>query len=148
MTGYMRSGRMPKIFATTGVTLLCTVLHAQVPTVEWQQQAEAEGASIHPTRTAVDSQGNTYVAGHFGDAMHVGDTVLQVNNAPTVDVFLSKFDAEGAHLWSRSFGAEGTDQVYGLCVDAEDHVLIAGRTSSEVMELGGITITAAVSNCA
>ncbi|HOY29640.1 MAG TPA: T9SS type A sorting domain-containing protein [Flavobacteriales bacterium] len=139
---------MPKIFATTGVTLLCTVLHAQVPTVEWQQQAEAEGASIHPTRTAVDSQGNTYVAGHFGDAMHVGDTVLQVNNAPTVDVFLSKFDAEGAHLWSRSFGAEGTDQVYGLCVDAEDHVLIAGRTSSEVMELGGITITKGASNFA
>ncbi len=148
MTGYMRSGMMPKIFAIIGVTLLCTLLHAQVPTVQWQQQAEAEGASIHPTRTAVDSQGNTYVAGYFGDTMHVGDTMLVVSNAPTVDVFMSKFDAEGAHLWSRSFGAEGTDQVYGLCVDAEDHVLIAGRMSSEVMDLGGITITKGASNFA
>jgi hypothetical protein len=141
----IRSERIALLYT---LALVQATLSAQTPTVLWTRQADAAGASIHPTRTATDSQGNVYVAGHFGDEYHVDGTVLQAVTPPTTDVFLSKFDASGAHLWSRSFGAEGTDNIYGLCVDPQDHVLICGRTSSDSVAFDGITIHKGASNFA
>lgn len=140
--------RTERISLLLALTLVQQALAAQTPTVLWTAQADAAGASIHPTRTATDSQGHVYVVGHFGDAYHVDGIVLQAVSPPTTDIFLSKFDANGAHLWSRSFGGDGSDNAYGLCVDPQDHVLICGRTGSDSIAFDGITIHKGESNFA
>ena len=122
--------------------------NAQSPPVLWQQQADAVGASVLPTCSATDGQGAQYVAGHFGDALYVGNAMLQAVDPPSSDIFLCKFGADGALLWMLSFGSEGTDQVFGLCIDPVDNVLICGRTSSDSIALGGITVHKGASNFA
>ena len=77
---------------------------------------------------AVDSQGNVIVSGLFqGTAdFDPGPGTLNLISAGTSDVFVWKIDSTGNTVWARRAGASGFDQGYGLAVDSQDNVLIAG----------------------
>tara|TARA_R110002096_G_scaffold436105_1_gene668160 strand:+ start:182216 stop:184990 length:2775 start_codon:yes stop_codon:yes gene_type:complete len=81
-----------------------------------------------PTAVAVDSHGNSYVVGTTE-----GDFGTQINGAQTSDVFLSKFDSTGNLLWSRLVGASDEAEAFGITVDADDNVIIAGKTNEELV---------------
>ena len=78
-----------------------------------------EGAAI-----ACDAAGNSVVTGSFNDAVDFGGGALA--NAGGEDIFLARYDAAGAHVWSRSFGGASYDYSTSLALDPADNVLVTG----------------------
>lgn len=81
-----------------------------------------------PTAIELDSQGNSYVVGTTE-----GDIGEQINGAKTGDVFLSKHSSTGNLLWSRLLGASDEAEVFDIAIDAEDNIVIAGKTNEELI---------------
>jgi Beta-propeller repeat len=75
---------------------------------------------------AADHAGNTYI---------IGDTrgSLGGPSAGAGDIFLSRYDASGAVLWTRQLGTSRNDYAGGVAVDSTGGVYITGTTRS----LGG-----------
>jgi len=70
---------------------------------------------------AVDGSGNSYVAG-------ITNGALASANAGAADVFVRKFDAGGATVWTRQFGSEKDDFASSIAVDSDGNVYVAGDT--------------------
>jgi len=80
------------------------------------------------TTTAIDGDGNTYVAGQFSGAIDFGGGVLASSDA---DIFLVKYAADGTHLWSKSFGGTGEDFVEAIALN-QGTVLMVGSFASQI----------------
>ncbi len=73
------------------------------------------------TASATDSNGNLYTVGTTE-----GRFANHLNTSETGDAFLNKYDASGKLLWSRLVGSQGDGISYGITIDADDNVIIAG----------------------
>jgi hypothetical protein len=81
--------------------------------VSWQSSAA----------TGVDAAGNVFVMGTFSGTVNLGGAPLI--SAGASDIFIVKYDSNGAHLWSKKFG-DATNQIYGdMAVDATGNVVLA-----------------------
>jgi hypothetical protein len=87
------------------------------------------GASV-----SVDASGNLFVSGGFGDSVDLGGGTLDANGWR--DIFLAKFDADGNHLWSRSFGGPRDEQPVAALVDPWNSLITTGRFWG-MLNLGG-----------
>ncbi len=76
--------------------------------------------------TAVDSQGNTYVVGTTtGD---LGQGIVQGSQ----DVYLRKYDSAGQLVWSHLLGSSTSADGFGVAVDGDGNVAIAGRVTDRL----------------
>jgi hypothetical protein len=82
---------------------------------------------------------NCYLTGYFNDVMSVGSTVL--TSAGMWDVFLGKLSPGGDVLWLKRFGGTLNDIGYGITVDHEDNVIVAGWFADTIDFGGGISIS-------
>lgn len=80
------------------------------------------------TDVAVDASGNVFVTGEFDTTFDIGTHLTSPNGAGLNDVFLSKFNASGKNLWSKSFLGPESDYVRGVAVDPDGNVLLTGFT--------------------
>jgi uncharacterized protein (TIGR03437 family) len=71
---------------------------------------------------AVDSIGNTYVAGG------VGSTSLDILGPE--DAFVTKLRPNGSKLYSTFLGGSGTDEARGVAVDVQGNAYVTGMTGS------------------
>jgi len=71
---------------------------------------------------AVDSIGNTYVAGGVGSA--------SFGILGQEDAFVTKLAPNGARLYTTFFGGNGTDEARGIAVDVQGNVYVTGNTGS------------------
>jgi pimeloyl-ACP methyl ester carboxylesterase len=71
---------------------------------------------------SVDANGNVLVAGYTDGALS------GQSNAGESDAFVRKYDTVGDELWTRQFGTRRKEYLYGVSVDTEDNVLVAGFT--------------------
>jgi len=83
-------------------------------------------------RVATDASGDAYITGYT-----VGSTGLATtgayqtsNGGGPYDVFLAKFNSTGGLTWSTYYGGPGSDVAYGLSIDHNGEVFIAGSTNS------------------
>ena len=77
---------------------------------------------------AVDGAVNVYVTGEFTGTVDF-DPGLGVDSHTSnggVDVFLSKFDANGNFLWVRTWGGSGRDVPNGIGVDKSGNIYVSG----------------------
>jgi hypothetical protein len=83
---------------------------------------------------AVDGSGNVRVVGEFSGTASFGGQTL--SGEGDNELFVAAYDANGAHLWSNSFG--GIDPVYSktIAVDGSGNALIAGHFNLTA-DLGG-----------
>jgi hypothetical protein len=81
-----------------------------------------------------DAAGNIAVLGIFQGSIDLGGGALV--SAGDWDVFLAKFDAGGAHLWSKRFGAGSIDDARGVNVDGSGNVIVAGFSQGGI-DFGG-----------
>ena len=72
---------------------------------------------------AIDSAGNVYFAGLVGGTLD-GQTYLGSG-----DPCLIKYDAEGNWQWTRTWGSSGSEKVFGVAVDGNDYIYVAGTTA-------------------
>jgi hypothetical protein len=90
---------------------------------------------------AVDASGDVVIGGWFSGTLTFG-TNPPLACAGGVDGFVAKLDPSGTALWSKRFGAVGSDEVEGVAVDAQGNVCITGYFNDTV-DLGNGPLTSA-----
>jgi hypothetical protein len=92
---------------------------------EWQWAVRAGGSSHDDGNgIALDSSGNIYVTGIFGDNATFGNTSLIAEEDS--DIFVAKLSNSGSWLWAVKAGGTRTEYSYAIAVDSSDNVLITG----------------------
>ncbi len=97
--------------------------------VQWA--FKLEGASKGAADIEIDKQGNIYIAGNFSDPLDLdpSDGEFLLEPGGVYDIFLAKYNKEGAFLWGAGLGGDGTDRVTGIELDDTGNVTIAGSFS-------------------
>jgi hypothetical protein len=121
---------------TLNVLLVASRTNA-APSYDWSYGFGGPGMN-NAYDVAVDGSGNVIVAGAFTGTMDLGGGPLV--SAGVYDVFLARFDATGAHQWSRRFGASGTDAANAVAVDGAGNITLTGSFQGSV-SFGGPALT-------
>ena len=90
--------------------------------------------------TVVDGSGNVIITGVFWGTVDFGGGTL--TSAGNTDIYVAKFDAAGAHQWSKRFGDATTEYSYSVAVDGSGNVIITGWFYGTV-DFGGGLMTSA-----
>jgi hypothetical protein len=85
---------------------------------------------------AFDPAGNLYLTGYFRGIVNFGGLSLRVPYDSDLDVFVAKFDPNGAHVWSKNFVNTGNDRGYGIATDGTN-VAVVGSFSNAINFGGG-----------
>ncbi|MDP6546225.1 MAG: SBBP repeat-containing protein [Phycisphaerae bacterium] len=95
---------------------------ASAANVDWTRQL---GTSVNDygRGVSVDSSGNAYVTGYTAAGLD-GNT-----SAGADDIFLTKYDTDGAKQWTRQLGTSSTNHGYGVSVDSSGSAYVAGITN-------------------
>lgn len=104
---------------------ITAALAEEAPPIAWTHQFGA----LRPASefaSAVDAQGNVYVAGSTN-----GTFEGQTNSGGYADAFVRKYDADGNTIWTRQFGTIQYDYASGVYSDASG-VYVAGRTDASL----------------
>lgn len=91
-------------------------------------------------KIAVNAAGEAAIGGLFS-----GVTNLGAGAVPTAggrDAFVLRADGTGAPRWSRTFGAEGTDEAHGIAIDEASDVYVSG-TFEATVDFGSATRSSA-----
>jgi len=87
--------------------------------IQWQRSLGGAGFDVGLGIT-LDVSGNIYISG-YTDSQGVGGN----------DVLIAKYNTSGTIQWQRSLGGSGSDFVYGIGLDADENIYIAGSTASQ-----------------
>jgi hypothetical protein len=83
----------------------------------------------HVSRIALDTSGAMVAVGDFIKPIDFGGGEL-VSRGDT-EGFVAKFDAIGAHVWSKRFGGKQKDAIHGVAVDPQGWVAVTGDFPDE-----------------
>ena len=75
--------------------------------------------------SATDSEGNVYLTGTTSGS-------IEGNSQGGFDVWVAKYDRQGQEIWREQFGSSGGDRSYGIEIDNEDNVYLAGQTDGNL----------------
>jgi hypothetical protein len=129
---------VPAAFVIAFIFTVASVAHASAPAVSFNKRFG--NTSIDRGRAiAIDASGNVYVAGSFQTSIDFGGGTL--TSAGGDEAFLAKFDSNGNHLWSKSFGQVGAEASTDVAVDASGNVYLTGYFNSTV-NFGGSALFA------
>lgn len=93
--------------------------------LQWSRQMGSDREE-QPLDLTGDELGNTYVAGYtFGD--------FGGENAGNKDGFVSSYDVEGNHRWTKQFGTDSLDEARGISSDGLGHIYVTGRTDGSLV---------------
>lgn len=81
-----------------------------------------------------DPFGNTVATGQFGGTVDFGGEDL--TSSGSYDIFIARFNRNGGHLWSDSFGDDREQYAVGIAADASGNVVITGGIDGTV-DFGG-----------
>ena len=87
-----------------------------------------------------DASGGVVITGFFSESAEFGGGTL--TSAGDVDIFLAKFDGNGTHQWSRSFGGASYETGWSVAIDAVGNVFLTGDFTGTV-DFGGGALTSA-----
>jgi hypothetical protein len=94
---------------------------------------------------AIDSKGNILMTGGFTDPLDFGAGALV--SAGGEDIFVTKLDSAGNHVFSKRFGGPGSHQRgEAIAIDSVDNVLVSGVIDG-VVDFGGGPIGVRPSAC-
>jgi len=81
---------------------------------------------------AVDGAGNVYTGGYFSGTVDFdpGLAAFNLTSAGGKDIFVSKLDAAGNHVWAGRQGGVGDDEAHGIALDVSANVHTTGYFSS------------------
>lgn len=89
----------------------------------WSMNASAPNNQF-ANDVSADSIGNVFITGHYTSTFTIGGNTL--NNMGASDVFVSKFNASGMHIWSKGFGSTTSDNGQNVACDSLGNALISG----------------------
>ncbi len=121
---------------------LFVVKYNSLGTVIWTKSAGGsiweEGYSI-----TTDADGNSYLCGDFNSpAMYIGGTtLLNAGGGVYDDIFIAKYDSTGNLQWAKNVGGTHMDLGYGIKVDANENIYLAGSFYSPSITFGAFTLS-------
>ena len=141
-TGALRS-------AGEGDVFLAKYTSAGAPV--WSKRFGGTGSeiaySVAADRSAnCDGAGGTncvVIAGLFSDTVNFGGAAL--TSAGGLDIFVAKYSASGAHVWSKRFGSIYDDVGYGVVVDGNGNAFLTGFFTDST-DFGGGTLYSQYNN--
>lgn len=105
----------------------------------WSKRfGDASGQYVYSIAT--DAGANVYIAGPSYGAVDFGGGLLM--SAGDRDLFLAKFDASGAHQWSKRFGDAGGHGGCAVTTDVSGNVYLSSDFSGGI-DFGGGVLTSA-----
>lgn len=105
---------------------LCAAPHANGQAWQWARDLGGTDADIGKD-VCLDPENNVHVAGWtLGEVS--GDCATLAGSGAT-SIFLAKYDASGACLWSRADGGPGDDVARGIATDGQGNTYITGSYS-------------------
>jgi chitodextrinase len=96
--------------------------------------------SVIVNAVAVDANGDVVVTGQLEGRADLGGGVL--TSSGDRDILIAKYSSSGAYLWSKRFGATGSDVGFGIGADTSGNVLVTGQFQGTVDFGGGGLISA------
>jgi len=111
-----------KAFCLIALCFFPLLTQAQ-PAWQWAKIANDPGESMCNS-IATDAAGNAYVVCTFTGTLHLGATTL--TSTGDSDIFFAKYDLLGNLVWAKHEGGPGGDQGFGIAVDAQGDVYVAG----------------------
>jgi hypothetical protein len=103
----------------------------------WAKTVGGTGADLGAA-VATDGSGNVFVTGYMSGSVDFGGGALV--SAGSLDAFLVKYSATGAHMWSKRCGSIGSDIGTGVDVDSAGNVVVVGTFQGSI-NLGGGSLT-------
>ena len=120
--------------------LLSLSIFAQAPQWQWARNYELFFNSGRQY-SALDPEGNIYLAGDFSSAtLQAGDVTLTNEGTDTADIYIIKLDQQGDVLWARSFGGNDHDSLISFATDPQGNLYLSG-TYTYAITLGSETLT-------
>ena len=119
------------------IAFLCaaSITHSAVPVHQWSRGVGGTGNDL-AYAVVIDGAGNVIITGRFQGSVDFGGGAL--TSTDNQDVVLAKYDATGAHLWSKAFGGTYIDEGYGVTVDGSNNVIITGHFYTTIDFGGGV----------
>ncbi|MBA3648547.1 MAG: SBBP repeat-containing protein [Chitinophagales bacterium] len=93
-------------------------------------------AEDHGRGVVCDAEGNVYITGFTGSKNNIATAgayqqLLNLDGTPGgFDALLAKFSTDGKRIWGSYYGGEGNDTFYGMAIDSNSNIYIAGSTRS------------------
>lgn len=82
---------------------------------------------------AVSADGSSVVAGTFEGSARFSDTEARIARGFQPEMFLARFDVDGALVWLRTFGFPGEARPHALAIDpADDGIVVVGEVRGQV----------------
>jgi hypothetical protein len=89
---------------------------------------------------AVDSSGDIVLTGSFAGTVDFGG--MPLISAGGQDIFVARFNAAGAHMWSRAFGDAADQSGYSIAIDRSGNIILTGDVSGSA-DFGGGNLSSA-----
>ncbi|MFO0593155.1 MAG: SBBP repeat-containing protein [Polyangiaceae bacterium] len=94
-----------------------------------------DGANQFGVRVASDLQNEVLLAGGFESSINLGGGPLTAVGA--VDMFVAKLNSQGSHLWSKRYGAAGTNpSILGMTASPAGDMFFVGQVDGAI-DFGG-----------
>lgn len=91
-----------------------------------------------------DNMGGCYIVGMANDSCYFGqDTLFTIGDT---DASISRIDANGNFIWTRSIGAIGTDRGHGVAIDSTGNIIWCGYITGQAVVNGQTIGTVGKSN--
>jgi len=98
-------------------------------TIQWAINVGDANSVMYPWGMKVTPSGSVFITGNFNNFVDfdpsIGGVATLTANLGN-DVFVAKYDNAGNYNWAKSFGGSGSDEGYGIDVDASGNVAITG----------------------
>ncbi|MHC4121506.1 MAG: discoidin domain-containing protein, partial [Planctomycetota bacterium] len=108
------------------LAFLCTCVEAtEELEMAWMKKVSLQGATV--AAVVGDASGCTFVTGDTSEDFGPG-----YPNLGRIDVYLSKYNAEGDLMWIYPLGTEEPDSARCLTLDAEGNCFVGGQTSGSL----------------
>lgn len=122
-----------------GVLLSLSSPQADDLTPAWEVVLGDEMAE-DPQCLVVDHVGNTIIGGAYKGGIDFGDGELI--NSGGDDIFLAKYNSDGAHVWSQRFGNSENQVIRAIDVDSYGNIYITGIFQGALNFGGGNLVSA------
>ena len=102
--------------------------------------SDVDAYYVESQAVAFDGSGNLILGGSFSTGIDFGPPVGRIDPNGYFDVFLAKYNSDGALAWARKYGADDEEQLFGLAVDSGGNLVITGFFTG-TMSFGGADLT-------
>jgi hypothetical protein len=80
---------------------------------------------------AVDQSGNVFAVGSFARTASFGPLTFSSNNN-SLDIFITRLDAAGNFLWTKTVGGNWVERAFGVAADVQGSVYVTGGFNTRV----------------